>query len=98
MLDLENLLGKTVTVKNTAGNEFIGELIGLDDEANTANFKNLRSVLINLDQVIIAPLCLTAEQEVTEVQLNNVMCVMPSLPESAKDYAEMIKEEAKAKA
>lgn len=98
MLDLEGLLGKVVTVKTTSGNEFIGKLIGTDDEGTTATFEHLRSVLINASDVIIAPLCLTAEQDTTEIQLNNVLCVMPSLKLSAEDYTAMIKDELKAKA
>jgi hypothetical protein len=98
MLDLEDLLGKVVTVKTANGNEFIGKLIGTNEEGTVATFEHLRSVLINAGDVIIAPLCLTAEPDTVDVPTSSLFCVVETLELSAEDYTGMVKDELAARA
>ena len=56
-----------------------------------------RAVLINGPDVILSPFLLTAESEVVPMQLNNILCIVPTLPEAEKDYLESVKEETDAK-
>lgn len=91
---LHNLIGKTVTVRSINNDEFIGNLISMDDDFIVV--QNPRSVLINGPDVILGPFLLTAKAEIVPMQLNNILCVVPTIANAEKDYLESIREEAEA--
>ena len=91
---LHDLLGKTVTVRSINNDEFIGKLISMDEDFIV--IQNPRSVLINGPDVILGPFLLTAKADIVPMQLNNVLCVVPTLPEAEKDYKDSVLEEANA--
>ena len=92
--ELHDLLGKTVTVRSINNDEFIGKLISMDEDFIV--MQNPRSVLINGPDVILGPFLLTAKADIVPMQLNNVLCVVPTLPEAEKDYKDSVLEEANA--
>ena len=91
---LHDLLGKTVTVRSINNDEFIGKLISMDEDFIV--MQNPRSVLINGPDVILGPFLLTAKADIVPMQLNNILCVVPTLPEAEKDYKDSVLEEANA--
>ena len=91
---LHDLLGKTVTVRSINNDEFIGKLISMDDDFIV--MQNPRSVLINGPDVILGPFLLTAKADIVPMQLNNILCVVPTIANAEKDYLESIREEAEA--
>ena len=93
---LHDLIAKTVTVRSINNDEFIGKLISIADDYIV--IQNPRSVLINGPDVIIGPFLLTAKADIVPMQLNNILCVVPTLPDAEKDYLESVQEEADAEA
>ena len=86
---------KVVTVRSINNDEFIGKLLGYTDDFIV--IENPRSVLINGPDVIIGPFLLTADASLVPMQLNNILCIVATLPEAEQDYLESVKEETDAK-
>lgn len=91
---LHDLIAKTVTVRSINNDEFIGKLISMDNDFIV--LQNPRSVLINGPDVILGPFLLTATADIVPMQLNNILCVVPTLANAEKDYLESITAEAEA--
>ena len=92
---LDPYLDKIVTVRSINNDEFVGKLMSKDEDYIIMEYP--RAVLINGPDVILSPFLLTAESEVVPMQLNNILCIVPTLPEAEKDYLESVKEETDAK-
>lgn len=93
MYELDNLLGKVVTMKTLTGEEIMGTLLGIDTDNNYITLQSPKAVLINGTDIIIGPMCFSAMTEQLVVRLNNVFFIVESLPESAKDYLSVIQSE-----
>ena len=95
---IDNLIpyeDKVVTVRSINNDEFVGKLHSYSEDFIV--IENPRAVLINGPDVILSPFLLTAETELVPMQLNNILCIVPTLPEAEKDYLESVKEETDAK-
>ena len=93
---LQDQLSETVTVRSITNDEFIGKLINIEDDCIT--IQNPRSVLINGPDVVLGPFVLTAKAEIVTMQLNTILCVLPTLENTNKDYNAMLESEAEAEA
>ena len=93
-MNLENFIGKVVTIRSMSGNEFIATLLSVDD--GVINVDNPRTVIVNNGQVALVPFVLTAEASYVTLCTNQILTVLETLPETAKDYSQMIAEERQA--
>lgn len=91
---LQDQLSETVTIRSITNDEFIGKLIAIEDDCIT--IQNPRSVLINGPDVVLGPFVLTAKAEVVTMQLNTILCVLPTLEDTNTDYIAMLHSEAEA--
>ena len=88
--ELEELAGKIVTVKTITGEEIIAKLASVDTDNGFITLQNPQSVLINGGEVIIAPVCFSAQCEMVTVRLSSTLFVTKTLKESANDYLEIL--------
>lgn len=93
MYNLVELLGKVVTIKSNKGEEFMAVLAGMNEEKTVITVTNPKVIIYSNDQVMTIPFALTADTNTVHLQLTNVFAIMPSLPESAETYKQIIEEE-----
>jgi len=90
MYYINDLLGKVVTLKTQKGEEFIGTLMGVDDNKTVLTIKNPKIVVIAGQDVALVPFALTAETETVFMQTDQLLTVMKTIETSANDYLDMI--------
>jgi hypothetical protein len=93
MYYINDLLGKVVTLKTQKGEEFIGTLMGVDDEKTVLTVKNPKIVVIAGQDVALVPFALTADTETVFMQADQLLTVMKTIETSANDYLDMIRAE-----
>ena len=93
--NLTPLVDKVVTVRSINNDEFVGKLLSFSEDFII--IEHPRAVLINGPDVILSPFLSTAEADMVPMQLNNILCIVSTLPEAEKDYLESVKEETDAK-
>ncbi len=93
MYYINDLLGKVVTLKTQKGEEFIGTLMGVDDDKTVLTIKNPKIVVIAGQDVALVPFALTAETETVFMQADQLLTVMKTIETSANDYLDMIRAE-----
>lgn len=90
MYYINELLGKVVTLKTQKGEEFIGTLMGVDEDKTVLTIKNPKIVVIAGQDVALVPFALTAETETVFMQADQLLTVMKTIETSANDYLDMI--------
>lgn len=90
MYYINELLGKVVTLKTQKGEEFIGTLMGIDEDKTVLTIKNPKIVVIAGQDVALVPFALTAETETVFMQADQLLTVMKTIETSANDYLDMI--------
>jgi hypothetical protein len=93
MYYINELLGKVVTLKTQKGEEFIGTLMGIDEDKTVLTIKNPKIVVIAGQDVALVPFALTAETETVFMQADQLLTVMKTIETSANDYLDMISAE-----
>ncbi len=93
MYYINDLLGKVVTLKTQKGEEFIGTLMGVDDEKTVLTVKNPKIVVIAGQDVALVPFALTADTETVFMQADQLLTVMKTIETSANDYFDMVRAE-----
>ena len=93
MYYINDLLGKVVTLKTQKGEEFIGTLMGVDDDKTVLTIMNPKIVVIAGQDVALVPFALTAETETVFMQADQLLTVMKTIETSANDYLDMIRAE-----
>lgn len=92
MFDLDQLVGKTITLRSVSGDEFIAKLLGTDPDSTIITLGEPRVVVINNNnEVSLLPFALTASTEMVEVSTSNVFSIMASHEVTAKEYTESVK-------
>lgn len=90
MYYINELLGKVVTLKTQKGEEFIGTLMGINEDKTVLTIKNPKIVVIAGQDVALVPFALTAETETVFMQADQLLTVMKTIETSANDYLDMI--------
>jgi hypothetical protein len=93
MYYINDLLGKVVTLKTQKGEEFIGTLMGVNDDKTVLTIMNPKIVVIAGQDVALVPFALTAETETVFMQADQLLTVMKTIETSANDYLDMIRAE-----
>lgn len=93
MYYINDLLGKVVTLKTQKGEEFIGTLMGVDEDRTVLTVKNPKIVVIAGQDVALVPFALTAETETVFMQTDQLLTVMKTIESSANDYLDMVRAE-----
>lgn len=93
MYYLDSFLGKVVTLKTQKGEEFIGKLLGFNDDKSVLTISNPKIVVIAGETVALVPFALTADSSTVFLQSDQLLTVMETLETSAEDYLDMIKSE-----
>lgn len=90
MYNVEDLVGKVVTIRANGGDEYIGKLMSTDETVSFLTVQEPRVVIINEGNVALIPYALTASSEMVVINTVNVLSVMESLPQTAADYSELV--------
>jgi len=91
MFNLDDYIGKVITLRSVSGDEFISKLLGTNPDTGTITLGEPRVVVINNNNdVSLLPFALTASTEMVEVSLNNIFSVMKSHEITAKEYADSV--------
>lgn len=91
MRELDNLIGKIVTVKSATGLEFIGTMTELNREENYISLAEPRAItLTSSGDVNIMPYTLTANNSLVGINLSSLLTVTASMDETATDYRNLI--------
>ncbi len=93
MYYINDLLGKVVTLTTQKGEEFIGTLMGVNDDKTVLTIMNPKIVVIAGQDVALVPFALTAETETVFMQADQLLTVMKTIETSANDYLDMIRAE-----
>lgn len=92
MFDLDELVGKTITLRSVAGDEFIAKLLGTDPDSSIITLGEPRVVVINSNnEVSLLPFALTASTEMVEVSTSTVFSIMSTHEVTAAEYASSVK-------
>lgn len=92
---LEELLGKIVTIKTVSGHEYIGKLLGTNEDNSVLTMYDLQSILIIGDmsetqQVIMVPYTVTSDSREVFMQTNNMLSIAESMEDTAKEFETQI--------
>lgn len=91
MFNLDDHVGKTITLRSVSGDEFISKLLGTNPDTGTITLGEPRVVVINNNNdVSLLPFALTASTEMVEVSLATIFSVMESHEVTAKEYANSV--------
>jgi hypothetical protein len=91
MFDLTDVVGKTITLRSVAGDEFIAKLLGTNTDTDTITLGEPRVVVINNNNdVSLLPFVLTASTEMVDVSLNTIFSVMETHEVTAKEYSNSV--------
>jgi hypothetical protein len=93
MIDVSNLLSKTVTIRSITGEEYLGRLSDVNVENGTITVLNPRVVVINDDQVVLLPFVLTANTEEVQLSMSNIFSVLETLTQTAIEYGTVVAQE-----
>ena len=92
MFDLDELIGKTITLRSVAGDEFIAELLGTTPDSDIITLGEPRVVVINNNnEVSLLPFALTASTEIVEVSISTVFSIMLTHEVTAAEYTTSVK-------
>lgn len=94
---INTLVGKVVTIKEANGQEYIGKLVGVDEDKTILTLERPKVVAITAvegeQQVFMLPFVLTADSAQVFFSTNNVLAVLETLEETAKEYNQILEEE-----
>jgi len=93
MIDVSNLLSKTVTIRSITGEEYLARLSDVDQDNNTITVLNPRVVVINDDQVVLLPFVLTANTGEVQLSMSNIFSVLETLEQTATEYGTVVAQE-----
>ena len=93
MFDIDDLIGKVVTVRGLSGEEIIGKLMGTHPDTTIITLGEPRVVVINNNEVSLLPYVLTASAELIDFNINTVVSIIETFENTAKEYLEVISEE-----
>ena len=92
MYNIEELVGKVVSIKTTSNLEVITMLLSIDDELTCLTVGNPRLVIINNDngEMALIPYALTGNIEEVVININAVVSVMETNQITAEDYEKTV--------
>lgn len=90
MYNLEDLVGKIVTIKFISGIEVMAQLLANDEENNLLQLSEPRIVVINGEEIALIPYLFTGSSESISVPMSAVLSVVESLEKSAVDYEKIV--------
>jgi len=93
MYYINDLLAKVVTIKTQKGEEFIGRLVGVDDNNTVITVTNPKIVVIAGQDVALVPFALTAKTETVFMQVDQLLTVLETMENAAEDYNNLIQAE-----
>lgn len=93
MYNLPDLLTKVVTIKFKNGIEIMGLFMGYNDEEQLLTIHNPRTVVAAEKELALIPYLFTGNSKEVVFPQETIQCIVESLPESAKGYKDIIKEE-----
>lgn len=94
MYNLKSLAGKVVTIKSHKGDEIVAKLMGFNEEGTILTIHHPKIVVISGDSVVLIPFALTAKCDEVFLQTNQLFTVLETSKVTAKEYMELVKEEA----
>lgn len=95
MYDIDSLIGNIVTIKTISGMEIISKLASLDEDNNLVGLLNPKLVVVTNEQIAVIPYTFTSKSENIFINLTNILSIDKSLPSSADDYEQVVKEDSK---
>lgn len=95
MYDIDSLIGNTVTIKTISGMEIISKLASLDEDNNLVGLLNPKLVVVTNEQIAVIPYTFTSKSDKIFISLSNILSIDKSLPSSADDYEQVVKEDSK---
>lgn len=96
MYHIPNLIGKVVTIKTARGDELVAVLAGINDEHTVLTLNNVKLVGLSNNQAVLLPYLFTATTESLFVETKNCFVITETLEDAAKDYLQMVAEQADA--
>ena len=93
MYNIEDLLTKVVTIKFNNGIEIMGSLMGYSEEDQLLTVYNPRTVVAAEKEIALIPYLFTGNSKEVIFPQTTIQCIVESLPESAKGYEDVIKED-----
>lgn len=93
MYYINDLLGKVVTIKTQKGEEFVGRLVGVDDNNTVITVTNPKIVVIAGQDVALVPFALTAKTETVFMQVDQLLTVLETIETAGEDYNKLIQAE-----
>ena len=93
MYNTDDLVGNVVTIRAAGGDEYIAKLVGVDDDHKYLTLSYPKVVIINEGQVALIPFALTGDSSEVIMSTTGLSAVLPTLPETAKDYSSLVEDE-----
>lgn len=97
MYHIQELLGKVVTLKTATGQEFVGRLIGKNEDNTIITVNKPKIIAVNVENgeqvVYMMPFYLTATAEDEHFFLHQFLSVRETMESTAQEYLDLVQEE-----
>lgn len=93
MYNLDHLVGKVVTIKFNNGIEIISLLTAYMDDIKYVTLQEPRTVVAAEKELALIPYLFTSSSKEVIIPQASIQTIVKSLPESAKSYEEIVKED-----
>jgi|TARA_R110002153_G_scaffold7259_4_gene32662 hypothetical protein len=85
MYNIQELIGKVVTIKTLTG-EILALLLSTDEDTTVITLKKPMNVVVNAGEVVLVPLVLTADANMVSLPTSNILFVTEALESASADY------------
>lgn len=91
MFHLQNLIGSVVTIRSIWGNEYVGTLVGFDQNEGVITVDAPQTVAMETDTVMLVPFSVTGQDsEAVNLHVSAIFAVMPTRIDIAKSYTKIV--------
>jgi len=94
MYHINDLIGKTITIRSIKGDEYIAKLLGVDADQGLLTVAEPRVVVIDNESVMLFPFALTAKTDTVTLHSTEIFAVLETMPEAAQDYDTVVAQSA----
>lgn len=92
MYNIQDYLGKVVTLRTNKSEEIIAVLEGVNEERTVLTVSNPMLVMSVNQEATVIPFSLTGDTKSVNLNANNILAIMPTIKESAEVYSEMVQQ------
>lgn len=93
MYNINEMIGKIITIRTNNGQEIICKLNGVDEDKKFLTVDRPKVVFVNQEDVVLLPFLLTSPSQELILSTKEIFTVAKSLELTANDYKDMIKQE-----